>query len=81
MSPASCKKTSYAFNTFIQALFSSWSPPGTVEGREIITLPKPGKDLKFSPNLRPISLFSTIGKLFEKMILKTIQKHAGKEIS
>jgi hypothetical protein len=23
------------------------------------TLPKPGKDIKFSPNLRPISLLST----------------------
>jgi hypothetical protein len=42
---------------------------------KIITLPKAGKDPKFPPNLRPISLLSTTGKLFEKIVLKTIQKH------
>jgi hypothetical protein len=42
---------------------------------KIITLPKPGKDPKFLQYLCPISLLSTTGKLFEKLILKTIQKH------
>jgi hypothetical protein len=46
-----------------------------LEGGKTITLPKPGKDSKFSPNLHPISLLSTTGKLFEKLILRTIQKH------
>jgi hypothetical protein len=41
----------------------------------VITLPKPGKDQKFSQNLRPISLLFTTGKLFEKVILKIVQKH------
>jgi hypothetical protein len=31
MSPASSKKTSCAFNTFIQPLLWAWSLPGTVE--------------------------------------------------
>jgi hypothetical protein len=40
-----------------------------------ITVPKPGKDSKFPQNLRPISLLSTTGKLFEKAILKVVQRH------
>jgi hypothetical protein len=42
---------------------------------KVIILPKPGKDFKFPQNLRPISLLSTTGKLFEKVILKIIQRH------
>jgi hypothetical protein len=42
---------------------------------KVITLPKPGKDKKFPQNLRPISLLSTISKLFEKVILKIVQRH------
>jgi hypothetical protein len=45
------------------------------EGSKLITLPKPGKDLKFPQNLRPISLLFMAGKLLEKVILKILQKH------
>jgi hypothetical protein len=40
-----------------------------------MTLPKPGKDQKFPQHLRPISLLFTTGKLFEKFILKIVQRH------
>jgi hypothetical protein len=40
-----------------------------------ITLSKNGKDPKFPQNLRPIILLSTTGKLFEKVILNSLQKH------
>jgi retron-type reverse transcriptase len=40
-----------------------------------ITLPKPCKDHKFPQNLRQISLLPTTGKLFEKVILKIVQRH------
>jgi hypothetical protein len=42
---------------------------------KVITLAKPGKDPKFPQNLRPISLLPTTGKLFEKVILKAVQRH------
>jgi hypothetical protein len=41
----------------------------------VITLQKPGKDPKFPQNLRAISLLSTTGKLFEKVMLKIVQRH------
>jgi hypothetical protein len=40
-----------------------------------VTLLRPGKNPKFPQNLCPISLLSTSGKLFEKGILKIVQKH------
>jgi hypothetical protein len=47
----------------------------TSKEEKVITLPKPGKDPEFHQNLRPLSLLSTTGKLFEKVILKIVQKH------
>jgi hypothetical protein len=38
-------------------------------------LPQFGEDPKFPQDLRPISLLSTTGKLFEQVILKIVQKH------
>jgi hypothetical protein len=48
-----------------------------IHGKEakVITLQKPGKDTKFAQNLCSISLLSAIGKLFEKVILKIVQRH------
>jgi hypothetical protein len=42
---------------------------------KVITFPKSGEDPKFPQNLPPISLLSTTGKLFEKVILKIVQRH------
>jgi retron-type reverse transcriptase len=51
---------------------SHFPPPW--KDAKLITLPKPGKDPKFPQNLRPISLLSTTGKLFEKIILIIVQR-------
>jgi hypothetical protein len=59
---------------FNHCLWLSHFPKSWKEAK-IITLPKPGKDPKFPQNLRLISLLSMTGKLFEKVILKTLQKH------
>jgi hypothetical protein len=40
-----------------------------------MTLPKLSKDPKCPQNLRAISLLSTTGKLFKKVILKIVQRH------
>jgi hypothetical protein len=40
----------------------------------VIALPKPSKDPKFPQNLRPISLLSSAGKVFEKIILQIVNK-------
>jgi hypothetical protein len=49
--------------------------PQSWKEAKIITLPKTSRDPKFPQNLRPISLLPTTGKLFEKVILKLLQKH------
>ncbi|GFW19570.1 probable RNA-directed DNA polymerase from transposon BS [Trichonephila clavipes] len=41
----------------------------------ITVIPKPGKDKKFTENYRPISLISSLGKIFEKILLKKINSH------
>ncbi|GFU90600.1 RNA-directed DNA polymerase from mobile element jockey [Trichonephila clavipes] len=41
----------------------------------ITVIPKPGKDKRFTENYRPISLISSLGKIFEKILLKKINSH------
>jgi hypothetical protein len=45
----------------------------------VLALPKPGKDPKFPQYLRPISLLSSTGKVFEKVILEIVKKHIGEK--
>jgi hypothetical protein len=81
MSPESSKKTSCSFNTFFQSLPSAWSLPGTLEeGKYHNSAETRQKIKKKNPqNLRSISILFTTGKLFEKLILRTIQK--GKKLT
>jgi hypothetical protein len=54
--------------------------PEPWKAAKVITLPKPDKNPKFPQNLRPISQLSTTGKLFEKVILKTVQWHIEERV-
>jgi hypothetical protein len=75
MPQAPSKVTTGTLDPFIQSLPLAVPFSKSLEGSKIITSPKPGKDPKFPLNLHPISLLSTTGKLFEKVILKIVQKH------
>jgi hypothetical protein len=41
--------------------------PTSWKEAKVVALPKPGKDPKFPQKLRPISLLSSMGKVFEKL--------------
>jgi hypothetical protein len=49
--------------------------PKSWKEAKVTSVPKQGKDLKFPQNLGPISLLPTMGKLFEKVFLKIVQRH------
>lgn len=49
--------------------------PTTWKKAKIVCFPKPGKDLLFPQNYRPISLLPTISKIFEKILLVKIKKY------
>jgi hypothetical protein len=61
----------HLFNHFLR--LSHFPNPWKEE--KVITLPKPGKDPELPQSLRPMSLLSTTGTLFEKVILKLVQKN------
>jgi hypothetical protein len=67
------KPLAYLTHLFNHCLRLSPFPKPWKEAK-VITLQKPGKNPKFPPNLRPISLLSITGKLFEKVILKIVQR-------
>jgi hypothetical protein len=49
--------------------------PTSWKEAKVVALPKPGKDPKFPQTLRPISLLSSTGKVFEKVILEIVKIH------
>jgi hypothetical protein len=48
--------------------------PSSWKEAKVVTLPKPGKYPKFPQNLGPISLSSSTGNVFEKVISETAKK-------
>jgi hypothetical protein len=74
MSQKPSKETIDAASTFDYSLYAAFTFSDVLEAK-VITLRKPGKDPKFPKNLCPISLLSTRGKLFEKVVVKMIQRH------
>jgi hypothetical protein len=73
MLQASSKATGTS-DTLIYLLPSAVPFSKAMEGSKF-TLPKPSRGPKFPQNLSHIDLLSTTGKLFEKVILKLVQRH------
>ena len=68
-----CRDTRYspiASGTFFFHIFSS-----TWKETIVIILPKSGNDTKFAQNLLPTSLLPMTSQMFEKVILKIVQRH------
>jgi hypothetical protein len=51
--------------------------PAPCKEAKVANLPKTSKDPKFPKKIRPISLLSTTGKLFDNLVLRSIQEHTG----
>jgi hypothetical protein len=49
--------------------------PKTWKEAKFVTLPIPDKDPRFSQNSRPTNLLYATSKLFEKVIVKIVQRH------
>ena len=49
--------------------------PASWKHAVVIAIPKPNKDSTIPSNYRPISLLSSLSKLFERIILKRIEQH------
>jgi len=59
--------------TLINACIRLNHVPDVWKVAEVIMIPKPGKNLSEVESYRPISLLSTMAKLFEKLILKRLK--------
>jgi hypothetical protein len=54
--------------------------PTSWKEAKVVALPKPGENPKFPQNLHPISLLSSTGKVFEKVILEIVKRHIEEKI-
>jgi Reverse transcriptase (RNA-dependent DNA polymerase) len=61
--------STYIFNSSFKLSFF----PKSWKHANVIPVPKPGKDPSNPSSYRPISLLSSIGKIFERVILKRLQ--------
>jgi retron-type reverse transcriptase len=62
-------KVVVALTAIINASLRLCHFPSRWKNANVIFIPKPGKDLLFPQNYRPISLLSNVGKVLEKVIL------------
>nr|XP_050042881.1 uncharacterized protein LOC126540138 [Dermacentor andersoni] len=59
---------------YLNTLWQEGKVPAEWKHAIVVMIPKPGKKIQIE-NLRPISLTSCLGKLYEKIVTKRIQRH------
>jgi hypothetical protein len=74
---ASSKMASCVYNKLFRHCLRLSSFPTTWKESKVVNPPKTEKYSKFLQNLRSISFLFSTGKVFEKLILRTIQKDFG----
>ena len=70
--PKAFKTLTYIYNTALSLHYF----PTPWKLAHVITIPKPGKSPLLPQNRRPLSLLSTLGKIYEKIVLHRIAHHA-----
>jgi hypothetical protein len=73
MPQAPSKKTNGSFTHLINHCIRLTCFPTSWKETKVVALPKQGKDPKFPQNLHLISLLSSSGKVFEKVILEIVK--------
>ena len=64
----------FIMNIFNSCLKTGYFPLAWKIGK-VVSIPKPNKNNKIPSNYRPITLLSSLGKLFERVNLNLLQKH------
>jgi hypothetical protein len=75
MSPVSSKKTSCAFETFIQSLHSAWSHTGNWEGGKNHNSAETRQRSIISPKISSEQPLVHYRQIFEKVVLRTFQNY------
>lgn len=73
-----CDEAVDQLTTFLNGHWAAGTVPEEWKHAEVVMIPKPGKKLQIE-NLRPISLTSCLGKLYERVVTRRLQSYMEDE--